>query len=136
MKGSECSAEGSKPCIVFAGEAFENREEFRLAKSILLDLLRGREVSLINLKALDACYVVVAVNDRIYIRHYYMAFKKSGTRVPRVALTPQGFQLDLSVRRYRLATEEMRKAAVMKHKVGQPKKQKNVQADSLLGKVN
>lgn len=135
VKGSECSVEGSKPCLVFAGEAFENREEFRLAKSILLDMLKGREVSLLNLKALDSCYVVIAVHDRIYIRHYFMSFKKSGNRVPRVALAPQGFQLDLSVRRYRLATNEMRKQAVLKTKVGQPKKLKNVQADSIMGKV-
>eukprot|EP00958_Prasinococcus_capsulatus_P000051 scaffold1_cov402-Prasinococcus_capsulatus_cf.AAC.51 len=134
-KGAQCSAEGAKPCIVFAGDAFENKEDFRLAKSVILDLLRGREVSLINLKALDNCYVVVAVEDTIYIRHYFMSFKKSGSRVPKVALTAQGLQLDLCVRRYRLASNEMRKQAMIKTTPGQPKKRKNVDGDSVMGKV-
>ena len=40
-----------QPCMVFAGEQFENDPDFKLAKSILLDMFRGRVVEKINLKA-------------------------------------------------------------------------------------
>ncbi len=39
-----------QPCMVFAGEQFENNADFKLAKSILLDMFRGRVVEKINLK--------------------------------------------------------------------------------------
>ena len=51
-----CTCEGAcpcaaQPCFVFAGEQFENDADFRLAKSMLLDMFRGRLVDNINLKA-------------------------------------------------------------------------------------
>lgn len=36
--------------MVFAGEQFENDPDFKLAKSILLDMFRGRVVEKVNLK--------------------------------------------------------------------------------------
>ncbi len=36
--------------MVFAGEQFENEPDFKLAKSMLLDMFRGRVVDKINLK--------------------------------------------------------------------------------------
>ena len=39
-----------QPCMVFAGEQFENDADFKLAKSMLLDMFRGRIVEKINLK--------------------------------------------------------------------------------------
>lgn len=39
-----------QPCMVFAGEQFENDPDFKLAKSMLLDMFRGRVVEKINLK--------------------------------------------------------------------------------------
>ena len=39
-----------QPCMIFAGEQFENNADFKLAKSMLLDMFRGRVVEKINLK--------------------------------------------------------------------------------------
>ena len=39
-----------QPCFVFAGEQFENDGRFKLAKSMILDMFRGRLVESINLK--------------------------------------------------------------------------------------
>jgi hypothetical protein len=39
-----------QPCFAFVGEQFESDADFRLAKSMLLDLFRGRLVENINLK--------------------------------------------------------------------------------------
>lgn len=54
-----------QPCFVFVGEQFDNVPEFRLAKSLLLDLFRGRVVDGINLKVwntapAELCFVVHA----------------------------------------------------------------------------
>lgn len=40
----------AQPCFAFVGEQFESDPDFRLAKSMLLDLFRGRLVESINLK--------------------------------------------------------------------------------------
>ena len=40
----------AQPCFVFAGEQFENDARFRLAKSMILDMFRGRLIESINLK--------------------------------------------------------------------------------------
>ena len=48
----ECVTFGlwTQPCFAFVGEQFESDPDFRLAKSMLLDLFRGRLVENINLK--------------------------------------------------------------------------------------
>ena len=38
-----------QPCFIFRGEQFENDEEFKQAKSMLLDLFRGQVVTGLNL---------------------------------------------------------------------------------------
>lgn len=39
-----------QPCFVFVGEGFENNPDLLMAKSLLLDFLRGRQIDAINLK--------------------------------------------------------------------------------------
>ena len=39
-----------QPCFVFIGEGFDNNPELRMAKSLLLDFFRGRQIDAINLK--------------------------------------------------------------------------------------
>lgn len=41
-----------QPCFAFVGEQFESDPDFQQAKSMLLDLFRGRLVENINLKVL------------------------------------------------------------------------------------
>eukprot|EP00951_Prasinocladus_malaysianus_P034848 scaffold355101_cov41-Prasinocladus_malaysianus.AAC.1 len=106
---------GNKPMFVFAGEKFENDPEYKMAKSLLLDLfrynllfakwhdllhlaalhcqcdiksvgralIRGMEVSAINLKGLDNVTFVAAAAGGILFRQYAVSLKKSGTKVPR-----------------------------------------------------
>ena len=47
-----------QPCMVFAGEQFENDADFKLAKSMLLDMFRGRVVEKINLKVYSRGVIV------------------------------------------------------------------------------
>lgn len=129
-------AAGHKPCLFFVGGAFESDSAFATAKSLLLDLFRGRVVSKINLAGVDRVLVFAASDSssasgdgiagsgsrkEISIRQYAVALKKSGTRVPRVQLSETGPSLRASVGRHRPAPPDLWKAA-MKQPEGVDKK--------------
>ncbi|KAM3689437.1 hypothetical protein ACB098_09G047900 [Castanea mollissima] len=127
---------GSKPMIAFIGEGFENVEELKHFKEVLLDLLRGEVVENLNLVGLDRVYVCTAISsNRVFLSHCGLRLKKSGTKVPRMELVEVGPSMDLVVRRHRLPNESVKKAA-MKTVRDQPKKKvKNVSDDAVEGKI-
>ncbi|GLI67632.1 hypothetical protein VaNZ11_011880 [Volvox africanus] len=126
---------GNKPCVLFVGEKFESVPAMALAKSLLLDIFRGEPVDKINLAGIDRVVMAVAMDDsRLQLRQYSVRFKKSGTRIPRVALTEMGPRIVFSVRRYRLPPSDLQQEAMKLPKLGK-KKEKNVSSDSLAGKV-
>ena len=105
----------------------------RTAKSLLIDLFRGRVVPSINLRGLDRVIICTAVPGRILFRQAVTKFKKSGTSVPRVELTEMGPSMDLVLRRHRPAPPDVAKAAYTQ--AAGPKQRKNVGSDSLVGTV-
>lgn len=141
---------GSKPFIAFIGEGFENVEELKHLKEVLLDLLK-EEVCLcsflhylykksfdkhiltetnlyvqvvenINLAGIDRAIICTAVSsNRVLLTHCALQLRKSGTIVPRMELVEVGPSMDLVVRRHRLPNESLRKEA-MKTAKDQPKK--------------
>lgn len=127
---------GSKPMIAFVGEGFENVEELKHFKEVLLDLLRGEVVENLNLVGLDRVYVCTAISsNRVFLSHCGLRLKKSGTKVPRMELVEVGPSMDLVVRRHRLPNDSLKKAA-MKTARDQPKKKvKNVGDDAVEGKI-
>lgn len=127
--------EGSKPCLVFIGEGFEQDEKLKHLKEILIDVLRGEVVEAINLAGLDRVFLCVAVGNKVYLKHCAIRLKKSGTKVPRIELIEAGPSLDLVVRRHRLPNEELKKEAMKMTLRSSKKKVKNVSRDSLSGKV-
>ena len=72
---------GSKPCIVFAGDLWDQEATFVKMKSFFLDFFRGQDVPQIALAGLDHVVVCTALKGKVYIRHYTTAFKRSGTKV-------------------------------------------------------
>ncbi|KAF5473790.1 hypothetical protein F2P56_005748 [Juglans regia] len=127
---------GSKPMIAFVGEGFENVEELKHLKEVLLDLLRGEVVENLNIAGLDHVYVCTSISsNRVFLSHCGLRLKKSGTAVPRMELVEVGPSMDLIVRRNRLPSDSLRKEA-MKTAREQPKKKlKNVSGDSIQGKI-
>ncbi|GMY35067.1 pentatricopeptide repeat-containing protein At3g57430, chloroplastic [Fagus crenata] len=127
---------GSKPLIAFIGEGFENVEELKHLKEVLIDLLRGEVVENLNLVGLDRVYVCTAISsNRVFLSHCGLRLKKSGTKVPRMELVEMGPSMDLVVRRHRLPNDGLRKEA-MKTVRDQPKKKmKNVSQDAVQGKI-
>ncbi|XP_040952372.1 ribosome production factor 2 homolog, partial [Gossypium hirsutum] len=113
---------GSKPFIAFIGEGFENVDELKHLKEVLLYFLRGEVVENINLAGLDRVYVCTTISsNKVYLTHCALQLKKSGTVVPRMELVEVGPSMDLVVRRHRLPNEGLRKEA-MKTAKDQPKK--------------
>ncbi|GIL81068.1 hypothetical protein Vretimale_9233 [Volvox reticuliferus] len=79
--------------------------------------------------------MAVAMDDAwLQLRQYSVRFKKSGTRIPGVALMEMGPRIIFSVRRYRLPPSDFQQEAMKQPKLGK-KKEKNVASDALAGKV-
>lgn len=127
---------GSKPFIVFSGEAFESVDELKHLKEVLLELLRGEVVDNLNLAGLGRVYVCTAISsNRVFLTHCAMRLKKSGTIVPRIELVEIGPSMDFVVRRHRLPNESLKKEAMKSAKDKLHKKIKNVSKDALQGKL-
>ncbi|KAF8398986.1 hypothetical protein HHK36_014851 [Tetracentron sinense] len=87
---------GSKPFFAFIGEGFQNAEELKHLKEVLLDLFRGEVVENLNLAGVDHVYVCTAVpSNRVFFTHCALRLKRSGTVVPRMELVEVGPSMDL-----------------------------------------
>ncbi|KAL0555384.1 hypothetical protein IC582_009329 [Cucumis melo] len=127
---------GSKPFITFIGEGFENVEELKHLKEVLLDLFRGEVVENLNLSGLDRVYVCTAISpNKVFLTHCALRLKKSGSVVPRMELVEVGPSMDMVIRRHRLPTDGLRKEAMKTAKDKAKKKEKNVSKDIIQGKV-
>mmetsp|Transcript_4240 Transcript_4240/g.12961 ORF Transcript_4240/g.12961 Transcript_4240/m.12961 type:complete len:326 (+) Transcript_4240:124-1101(+) len=130
---------GTKPCILFKGSEFETDPQYRLLKSMWLDMLRGRTVEKVNLANLDHVVVITAISDgSVSFRHYAIKLKKSGSSLPRVELQSIGPNFDMTLRRVRSAANELMKEAMRQPKESQPKKIKNISTDALgkMGRIH
>uniref|UniRef100_A0A8C5I5A1 Ribosome production factor 2 homolog n=1 Tax=Gouania willdenowi TaxID=441366 RepID=A0A8C5I5A1_GOUWI len=129
IKVSKCP-EGTKPMLVFAGEAFDTDVEHKRLKSLLIDFFRGPTVSAVRLAGLEHILHFTAVDGRIYMRSYRSLLKKSGCRTPRIELEEMGPSLDLILRRTHLASDDLYKLAHKQPKALKPKKKKNISHDA------
>jgi len=130
----------SKPLFVFQGDAFESVPQLKRFKSLILDLFRGDEVKELSLMGIDRVIVcTAAVNPaneqrKVFFRHYGIAKKRSGTRVPRVELEEVGPRMDLLFNRASTAPKEVLDASMMvPHELYQQKKKKKNVEEGLLG---
>jgi ribosome production factor 2 len=130
---------GSKPCIVFSGEAFDADVEYKRLKNFFIDFLRGPKVEHLRLQGVEHVYHLTAADGKIYFRSYRILLKKSGSRVPRVELEVVGPSVDLVVRRTKLASDDLYKRAKRQPDAARPKKRKNISRDAFgtqLGRVH
>ncbi|KAL6001413.1 hypothetical protein ACLOJK_007147 [Asimina triloba] len=127
---------GSKPLLAFIGDGFENVEELKHLKEVLLDLFRGDVVESFNLAGVDrACVFTAVSSNTVFFTHCALRLKRSGTTIPRMELVEVGPSMDFVVRRHRLPNDGLRKEA-MKTASDKPKKKaKNVSRDVLQGKI-
>jgi ribosome production factor 2 len=125
------SALGFKPCMTFIGDEFENNVDYKNLKLLLLDFFRGKLVNQLNLAGMEHLLAFTAAAGKVYFRSYHVLMKKSGTKIPRVELEEMGPSMDLVMRRFRWADEDMMKAALRVPDQLREKRQKNITKNAL-----
>ncbi|KAM9840384.1 ribosome production factor 2 homolog [Aulostomus maculatus] len=129
VKNSKCP-EGTKPMLVFAGEAFDLDNEHKRLKSLFIDFFRGPTVSAVRLAGLEHILHFTALDGKIFMRSYRCLLKKSGCRTPRIELEEIGPSFDFVMRRTHLASDDLYKLAHKQPKALKPKKKKNISHDA------
>uniref|UniRef100_A0A8C7MC85 Ribosome production factor 2 homolog n=1 Tax=Oncorhynchus kisutch TaxID=8019 RepID=A0A8C7MC85_ONCKI len=129
IKSSKCP-EGTKPMLVFAGDAFDHENEHKRLKSLLTDFFRGPVVPSVRLAGLEHVLHFTALEGKIYMRSYRSLLKKSGCRTPRIELEEIGPSFDFILRRTHLASDDLYKTAHKQPKALKPKKKKNISHDT------
>ncbi|OCH87268.1 Brix-domain-containing protein [Obba rivulosa] len=161
------STPGNKPLMHFASELFDTHPRFIQLKSMLMDFFNGEVIDSICLSGLEHVISVSlaptpsSLNSagaadalgagtssdaqselkslpKAHVRVYTIRMLASGTRIPRVELTPMGPSLDLALRRHTDADGEMWKQAMRRPKLrkqevesGLGKKRKNLEVDEM-----
>lgn len=120
---------GSKPCVVFSGEEFQNKTEYSRLKNFMSDLWRGEKITNIRLQGIEHIIQITAADGKIYFRSYRVKLKKSGVKTPRVELEEIGPSFDFVLRRTHLAEESLYKEALKQPKALKVKVKKNIDHD-------
>ena len=157
---------GHKPLLHFASELFDSHPRFIQLKSMLMDFFNGEVIDAIHLAGIEHVISIslgptpptlnaatstlqassstatptedLASLPKVHIRSYTIRLLASGTRIPRVELTPMGPSVDLKLRRHTDPDAEMLKQAMKRPKLrkqdvekGLGKKKKNLEVDEM-----
>jgi ribosome production factor 2 len=142
---------GHKPLLHFASDIFDTHPRFQQLKSMLMDFFNGEVIDSICLKGIESVISITTgpLPDstssstelpKVHIRAYTIRLLSSGTRVPRVELTPMGPSLDLTLRRHQdpdpeLLKQALKRPKIKKHEIeqglGNKKKMKNMEVDDM-----
>lgn len=131
--GGEGCGMGLKPAMMFQGEIFEQRREFKMIQNLFLDFFQGEHVTSLNLKGLESVICLTALDDLILFRVYRVQLKKStdSNTTPRVELSLMGPALDLKLGRIHFPSDELMRQACRVPKELLHKKVKNISRDSV-----
>jgi len=138
IQGPKCTT-GTKPCLMFVGEMFDSEYDYVRLKSLFIDFFRGTVVDQIRLQGLEQVIMIAAANNVISLRTYRIELKKSGSKVPRVELVNIGPNVDFTLRRTKLASDDLFKRSLKVPKEAKIKSRKNISIDpfgSKLGRVH
>lgn len=135
------AALGSKPLILFNGEAFETKKDYIKLKNFFIDFFRGIVTDEINLIGIDHVIMFSSHNEEIFMRHYSVTLKKSGTKIPNLGLEEIGPRVDFKLSRAVGAAEDVQNDAlkVPRELQAMKKTTKNITKGSLgrtLGRVH
>jgi len=123
---------GSKPMTLFIGEEFEQKEQYKKFSNMMLDFLRGGEsVNSFNLAGIEHLLVFTCESDKIHMRGYRIFLKKSGSKTPYTELKEVGPSMDITLRRFTLASYDLMKQATFIPKQFKEKKVKSIRKDAL-----
>jgi len=127
---------GSKPMILFVGDKWHLKPEYKRLQNLLLDFYRGDPVENLILSGLDHIMVFTAADDingseesktAIFQRVYYCKLKKdpNGSKTPLPFLTSSGPDMDFFIRRTEFASSDVWNGAIKQPTANKTKKIKN-----------
>lgn len=133
---------GSKPMMLFVGDLWHLKADYKRLQNLLIDFYRGDPVQKIVLSGLDHIMVftvaadpnaatkedgTLAVQPIVHQRVYYCKLKKNpnGGKTPLPYLTPSGPDMDFKIRRTQFATPDVWKLATKQPAANKAKKIKN-----------
>lgn len=142
-----------KPCLVFNGPKWNQTEEMRRLKSLFIDAfhrdtvsdsgkpslfaslrisLRLFQVNAIRLQGVEHVLSFTATEDnQILMRSHKIVLKKSGLKTPRIELNEIGPSIDFTIRRTKIASEDLYKLSRKQPKQLKVGKKKNISRDQL-----
>lgn len=121
-----------KPCLTFNGPKWAQTEEMRRLKSLFIDAFHRETVNAIRLQGIEHVLSFTLTDDnQILMRSYKVALKKSGLKTPRIEVHEIGPRIDFSVRRTKIASEDLYKLARKQPKQLKPTQKKNISRDQL-----
>lgn len=121
-----------KPCLVFNGPKWNQTEEMRRLKSMFIDTFQRETVNAIRLQGIEhVLSFTITEDNQILLRSYKVALKKSGLKTPRIELNEIGPSIDFSVRRTKIASEDLYKLARKQPKQLKVGLKKNMSRDQL-----
>jgi ribosome production factor 2 len=145
---------GHRPLLHFASDLFSAHPTLEQLRSAFFSLFVTPSAEPVHLAGLEHVISIalgpapegVALSAEtpatqlppVHVRVYTLSLKRSGTRVPTVALVPMGPALDMRIRRARAADPELMKLALRRPKLGKKdvaaglgKRKKNIEVDEL-----
>ncbi|XP_067645918.1 ribosome production factor 2 homolog [Eurosta solidaginis] len=121
-----------KPCLIFNGPRWNQTDELRRLRNLLIDTFQKDKVEAIRLQGIEHVISFTCTEDlSIMMRSYKIMLKKSGQRTPRIELAEIGPSADFSIRRTKIASEDLYKQARKQPKQLQAKKKKNLTYDEM-----
>ncbi|XP_037939777.1 ribosome production factor 2 homolog [Teleopsis dalmanni] len=121
-----------KPCLVFNGPKWNQTEELRRLRNLLIDTFQKDKVDAIRLQGIEHVMGFTCTDDMtIIMRSYKILLKKSGQKTPRIELVEIGPGADFSIRRTKIASEDLYKQARKQPKEMRVTKKKNITRDEL-----
>ncbi|XP_055606996.1 ribosome production factor 2 homolog [Uranotaenia lowii] len=121
-----------KPVIIFNGYKWKLTEELRRLRSLLLDMFRIETIDSIRLQGLEHVLSFTITEDlTVMMRSYRMQLKKSGQRTPRIELTEMGPSMDLTIRRTKIASDDLYARSLKQPAILKVAKRKNISRDEL-----
>ncbi|XP_030374964.1 ribosome production factor 2 homolog [Scaptodrosophila lebanonensis] len=121
-----------KPCLVFNGPKWAQTEELRRLRNLFIDTFHREKVESIRLQGIEHVLSFTVTDDmNILMRSYQILLKKSGQKTPRIELEEIGPSADFSIRRTKIASEDLYKQSRKQPKQLKVTKKKNITTDGL-----
>ena len=121
-----------KPCLIFQGPKWAQSEEMRRLRNLLIDTFQKDKVEAIRLQGIEHVMSFTCTEDMtVLMRSYKIMLKKSGQKTPRIELVEIGPSADFSIRRTKIASEDLYKQARKQPRELRVTKKKNITRDEL-----